>query len=272
MCSTDRKEVEALKSELFRAGIRAEICINPLADALGITRLEIHINSFDRLEASRIHQEFLTVRKGDGTSNGSQTSRVGRGSKEEVQLLAEPVTSSARTQPEAGTCPDQPRAGQQGSSGGDLAQAAELLEKEVEEVLARDHALAKECAALRDRVKALDASLAQVQAELTRESSNRSAAERKLAEASDQLSTLVESLAQARAGLENEKGQRQVAEQKLSEHAAARKSLEAQFVHFTGLQARLEQENQHKREQIRACSEAMNKLLCRLSENRTAPQ
>ena len=325
MCSSDRKEVEGLKSELFRAGIRCEISSNPVASAPGILRFEIHIYDSDFIEASRIQKEFLAAWNNEWASNGGEkSSGNGQANREVRELLVEP----GRLQLGPPSRHDQPAGGHQDSSGIELAQAAVLLEKEVEEVLARDRQLDQQCAALQDQVKASDESLAQVHAELARASSERSAAEQKLAEASaargslqkeldrmnlrfktaeqslaaaqgqlesltrelklqqtkvgdlskevasrdSQLGTLVESLAQTRAALENENGLRQVAEQKVGEHAAARKSLEQQLDHLAELQAQLQDQNQHEREQIQGCLDAVNKLRCRLSQKRTAPQ
>lgn len=222
MCSRDREELEALKSKLFRAGIRSEICSNPVANALGIVRLEINIYDSDFVEASRIHQEFLTARSSDdvpteverGTGNG----RVGR---EEIEVLVEPETapsSSALAQLAAPICSEQPKSTERNRSGGELAQAAVLLEKELEEVLARDDKLVKTCAALQEQIKALAESLAQVKAELAREISERSVAQQKLAEAGETRELLEKELDGAKLRLKN-------AEQSLS---AAQGRLESQ--------------------------------------------
>ncbi len=184
MCSTDRKEIEGLKSELFRAGIRSEICSNPVAAALGITRLEISIYDSDLIEAARIHKEFLQARDGEAGTGGGINGVAGMANHHEVELAVERPRVPVRAQLAAPGQPGQAHADQPDSYGSNLAQAAVLLEKEVEEVLAHDHRLAKECAALEHRVKALEGSLAQAQAELSRESSGKLAAEQKLAEAS----------------------------------------------------------------------------------------
>ncbi len=186
MCSHDRKEVEELKSKLFRAGIRSEVRSNPLTNALGILRLEIHIHESDLIDASRIHQEFLAAQNSDSVSKIAETSGTnGSASRKKAELLVEPM-SPAPTCAQIGV-PNQsdlPLQSQQDRSGNDLANAAVLLEKEVEEVLARDQRLAQQCAALQDQIKALDESLKQAQAELSRQSSDRSAAEQKVAEVS----------------------------------------------------------------------------------------
>jgi len=97
MCSSELKEVEAFKSELFRAGIRSEISSNPVASALGIARLEIHIYDNDLIEASRIQQEFLATRTRGGASEGWQKSSAnGRARREVVELQVEPVRPQLR--------------------------------------------------------------------------------------------------------------------------------------------------------------------------------
>jgi hypothetical protein len=58
MCSTNRQEVETLKTTLFRAGIGSEIRTNPLAFAMGINRLEVVVHERDLLRASKVRQQL----------------------------------------------------------------------------------------------------------------------------------------------------------------------------------------------------------------------
>lgn len=277
MCSTERKEVEELKSKLFRAGIRSEILSNPIAHALGIVRLEIHIPEADFVDASRIHQEFLAARNNDWASNGApRSSGNGRAGDEEVEVLVEPERlSPANLQLGPSNRGAEARAGRPGDASGDLTQAAVLLEKEIEEVLARDHQLAQQSAALQGQVKTLEESLAAAQGRLESQTRELKLQQAKVGELSKeiasrdgQLGTLAESLAQTRAALESERGLRQVTEQKLSEQVASRKSLEQQVDRFAELQAKLEGQYQQERGQIQAYLNTVNKLRGRLSQKR----
>lgn len=233
MCSSDRKELEALKSKLFRTGIRSEICSNPIADALGITRLEINVYDSDFIEASRIHQDFLAERNGEGVPNRAERSSAGgRASGEEVEVVVEPEPlPSDEVQFTTPSRPERGQGVQQEGSSGDLAQAAVLLEKEIEAVLTRDHELARECAALRDQANALRESLTEAQAKLARESSDRVAVEQQLAEAASargsmekelastnvRLKTAEQSLATAQGKLESQTRELNLQQTKLGE-------------------------------------------------------
>ena len=203
MCSKDRKEVEDLKSKLFRAGIRSEISVNPVASALGVMRLEVHIHDADLIRASRIHQEFLATRDSDSASDGAENSSAdSRAEIKEAELVIEPGRSRpARSKLKAPSLPSPPPANHQDNSSGDLAEAAALLEKEIEDVLARDHELAEQCSTLQEKVKTLDESLAQVRKELVSQSSDRSAAEQKLADANAAREALHKELESANARL-----------------------------------------------------------------------
>lgn len=327
MCSKDQREVEDLKSKLFRAGIRSEVSVNPLASALGVLRLEIHIHDSDYLEASRIHKEFLATRNGDPVSESEEAGGGAQSDRKELPFVVEPLRSppaKARLQPPA--LPEPSQAGEQEIPGGDLAEAAALLEKEIEDVLAGNRDLEGRCSTLQDQVKALEASLAQAQEKMAQQSSDHSAVEQRLEDANaartrmekeldgankhfksaelslqkaneqiesqarelkqqqakadalrkeiaskdDQLGKLSGELSQTRAKLENEKELRQAAEQKASDHAAARKLLEQQVTQFSELQSELHDQQQHDREQIQYCFQAVTKLRGRLNQKKSA--
>ncbi len=185
MCSKDRNEVEALKSQLFRAGIRSEVRSNPVADALGITRLEIHIYERDFLEASRVHQEFEAMKDKQNVPNG----RSGRRTNDAVETVEPEVLVEAEEVPALPAAPERsngqartplPETAEPAS---DLAEAATLLEEEIEGLLARESQMAERCASLEEKLHGMEESVERGQAELERERSGRSAAEEKLAEA-----------------------------------------------------------------------------------------
>ncbi len=57
--SKHRDEVGAVKSELFKAGIRSEIRTDPVAEALNVLRLEVWVeNESDYLMASKIYDRL----------------------------------------------------------------------------------------------------------------------------------------------------------------------------------------------------------------------
>jgi hypothetical protein len=186
MCSKDRQEVETLKTTLFRAGIRSEIRSNPLAYAMGITRLEIVVQERDLIRASKVRQQLDLVGSAEDAAgspggNGRTNGLVGG---EEAELVVEtealplPPTEPLRIR----TAVSEP--------GGGFAQATALLEKEFEELIAREGQLVDRSRSLEEKVKTLDESLAQASADLAREVSKCSSAEKKLAEACEARASL----------------------------------------------------------------------------------
>jgi hypothetical protein len=185
MCSSDRQEVENLKSTLFRAGIRSEIQSNPLAHAMGITRLEVHVDERDLLRASKVRQQFDPAGTAEEAAASPRPVRSGNGSVEvqesELVLETEPFTNSTIDPPPAKPSGTPSQTGQ-AEPGGEFEQATALLENEVEELIAREGALVARCCSLEKQVKSLDESLAQARLDVAREASNRSGAEKQLAE------------------------------------------------------------------------------------------
>jgi predicted nucleic acid-binding Zn-ribbon protein len=183
MSSNDRQEVETLKRKLFKAGIRSEIRGNPLANVLGITRHEVFIDERDMLRASKVRHDLETVVSTDhaaGSPGGGRgINSVVDGEESELVTDAEVLpahsTESAR---EVGPGRGPETGGTE--SKGEFAQATALLEKEVEELLVRESSLVNRCSSLEERLKVLDESLAESRADLAREVSNRSSAEKKL--------------------------------------------------------------------------------------------
>jgi uncharacterized coiled-coil DUF342 family protein len=186
MCSGDRQEVESLKTTLFRAGIRSEIQTNPLADAMGITRLEVLVHERDLVRASKVRQQVDPPGRATGVAADPGIDRSGDGFAEAVgpELVLDP-------EPRACQVVKPPRAErssarhQNGAAepGGEFVQATALLEQEVEELIVRESQLVDRCCSLEEQVKKLDESLAQARVDLAREAANRSGAEGKLAEA-----------------------------------------------------------------------------------------
>lgn len=179
MCSEHPEEVAAVKSELFKAGIRSEIRKNPVTAALRITRLELWVenenayflahNLYSDMQARgrKVH-EPITLENMPETSVGM------------AGLPARPSGSvSGEVAKLHGNNHSQP-------PGGELREASALLEREIIEVLKRQDALSETCATLRSEVERLGRSLGEAQA----------AAEKKAAEFADVKSSLERELAE----------------------------------------------------------------------------
>lgn len=188
MCSKERQEVEAVKSELFRAGIRSEIRANPVANALGITRLEVFVHERDLVRAAKVRQGFQSPNDVDDAPNGFGVGRKINGTLDpdgaDLDIEAEELPSVTV---EAEGQEEQSAVSAVGASGaeGEFAQATALLEKEIEEMLVRETKLVDHCTALEEKVKALEASLAKSKTDFAEAASSRSKVEQQLAQASE---------------------------------------------------------------------------------------
>lgn len=220
MCSKDRTEVEFIKKELFRAGIRSEIRSNPVAAALRVNRLELWVqDERDYLTASKLfealqsrdHQRQAAVEAAPVAALPPAELRA----KVEVEDPDPPARGSQGGKPgpdldaAAAAVVDEPSVGDE-----DIEQASVWLEKEIEELLARESKLTEDCAVLQQEVRSLKESLGQAQAQVTKEAESRAAAEKRAAE-----------FAALRASLESDLAQRSRAEEQLQRQM---KELQAQ--------------------------------------------
>ena len=185
MGSTDRRVVQTLESKLVREGIRSEIRSNPIAHALGYTQLDIFVDEQDLHRASKVRQDLeAMVSAADAAGSPAGGRRINgfvKGEEPELVIEAEVLPSPSNEPPREqrpGRGPEPGGAEREG----EFAQATALLEKEVQELLVRGSKLAVRCSSLEEKVKALGDLLAQARADLTREVTNRSSAEKKLAE------------------------------------------------------------------------------------------
>jgi hypothetical protein len=247
--SQDRGELEALGSKLSRAGILSEVRTNPLTTLLGINRFELFVHETDLATASDVCQGFAPVRLEPDASPGPRGARGfnGAGGSAQSELLIE-----AKVIPPSG--PETFRDDAQGRTSGpretgpesDLAQATALLEEEVEALLGRESKLLERSASLEERAKAAEQALDQARADLVREKTDRSEAERKLAEACD-----------ARAALEKVthtlESRLKMAEQAM---AAAQAQLDLQ----TQQQEQLAKERREQQEEVQAYVGTVNEL------------
>jgi hypothetical protein len=181
MISRDRGQVESVKRELSRAGIQTEIRSNPLAAALRVSRVELWVqNERDFTMATKICAE-LEARFGERPGS------AGPDIDAEVEVIIEepPSRKPARAVESAQrlkTPEPEQVAPQNNSAPSDaLEQAAVLLEKEIEALLARETDLEQKCESQQTRINSLTAAAAQLQAQVGREVAAREAVEKKAA-------------------------------------------------------------------------------------------
>ena len=259
MCSNDRQGLKALESKLNQAGIQSEIRGNPLTAVLGIARFELFVPEEQMPAASELCQGLTAAGHGEASPG---TLRSARGFSVVVEpaqtdLLIEAQTSSVpnpEPSPDNGA-PDTLAAGA-AEPAEDLAQATALLQEEVEALLARELKLMDRCSSLEEKVNTLNATLTQARADLAREASSRSSAEKKLAEAGE-----------ARARLEKELGALEL-RLKTSEQAlaACQERLDAQ----TRQREQLLKARRDEQAQRQASLGALNDLRSRVKARLTA--
>jgi len=197
MCSKDRTEVEFVRKELFRAGIRSEIRSNPVAAALRVSRLELWVQD---------ERDFLTASKlCDALQrDGKRPDPV------EPSVVALPAVAQLPASIETDSHAARPRRHEQitevdvtepaetslpANGDGDIEQAGVWLEKEIEELLDRETKLSESCASLQQEIAGIKESLSQAQSQASREIEGRQTAEKKLAEFLSRHSSLENELA-----------------------------------------------------------------------------
>lgn len=257
--------MEAVKKELFLAGIRSEIRSNPLAEALRVTRLELWLeDERDLFNASKLYATL------QGRASGKAAERAPAPQSNPAEEYIEVEVSDEPNQPQRPM--SEGHADSRSEPNADeVSQASALLEKEIEKMLQRESELTTACAALQSQVNELTQKLAQSQADITREAESRAAVEKKLSAEVSKLQGAIErekkERVRAEETLEREKGQIQqklqsrdeavrVAEERAAKAVVARESLEKQ------LQAQ-------KERQMHAYAESLNTLRSKLQAKRT---
>lgn len=173
MCSSDRTEVEWVKQQLFRAGIRSQIRNNPVAQALRVARLELWVqDDCDFLKASQL---YASVKPQAPDTVTAQVYHSGADEPRQPILDVEEVRNEV-------TPAGEPARGRRQRRDGELKEATRLLEKEIDDLLARETELAEKCRALETKVEELALALAQCQTELAGEIATCAAAEKAVAE------------------------------------------------------------------------------------------
>jgi DNA repair exonuclease SbcCD ATPase subunit len=190
MCSGNENEVEAVKSQLLKAGIPAEARRHPIAEAFGVSGAELWVeNEHDFHDASKVYAHLKP--HGAKSQEAPEISREADTSGHSVSGPKEqPQPSSARPQDiiEAGSRPIvQPSV--------DLKHASSLLQKGIEEMFLHESELVGECASLRGKIEKLTQALAQAQNDIATEIKTREEAERNQAQ---QVTGLLDSIARER--------------------------------------------------------------------------
>jgi len=181
MCAGHETEIELVKKELFKAGITSETRRHPLAEALGVSGVELWVqNEQDYFNASKVYTRL----------QGKAPSTPPPAPKPQISVRQPEKSSTAPK--DAGKAESRPVVQQ---SCLELKEASSLLQKGIEEMLLRESELANACTSLQGKVEELAQSLAKAQADVAREIKGREAAERKEAE---QVSGLLDTLARER--------------------------------------------------------------------------
>jgi hypothetical protein len=194
MCSKNRSEVESVKRELFRAGIRAQLRSNTLADAMRVNRIELWVeDERDFLKASKVYsawQDNAGAAPADGAAPPDDF----------IEMDSQENARERRS----GMSPD---AGSDNAGDGqdELQEASSLLAKEIEEVLRRENDLAETCASLNTKVQHLSEELTEAQARAAQEKEIRAALEQKQAAEMKAVERQKKELAEAAERLEQER-------------------------------------------------------------------
>ncbi len=202
MISRDRGQVESVKRELSRAGIQTEIRSNPLAAALRVSRVELWVqNERDFTMASKICAELEArfVERPGATGPDIDA---------EVQVIIEeppprqPTRAVDSGQRPRATEPERVVPKINSAPSDAIEQAALLLEKEIEVLLARETDLEQKCESQQTRVNSLTESAAQLRAQVGREVAAREAVEKKAAQMAEAQAALQRELRETQSQLQ----------------------------------------------------------------------
>jgi hypothetical protein len=189
--SGNENEVEEVRKQLLKAGIASETRRHPIAEAFSVSGVELWVqNERDFFNASQLYARIqnLAANRPEAADTG-QKPKTSVGSVGAPKQKAEPSSTPPKDVSKVDSRPiAQPRCAE-------LKQASSVLQKGIEEMLARESELASECASLRSRVEELTRTLARAHADAAREIKDREVVERNQAE---QLSSLLATREQER--------------------------------------------------------------------------
>ncbi|HTL57091.1 MAG TPA: hypothetical protein VL361_15520 [Candidatus Limnocylindrales bacterium] len=190
MSSRNENEVDEVRRELLKAGIASEKRRHPIADAFGVSGVELWVqNERDFFNATKLYArvQHLAANRPEAAAT-SQKADTSLGFVGGPKLKAE----ASGTPKDASKVDSRPAVKPRCA---ELKQASSLLQKGIEEMLLRESELASECASLHSKVEELTRTLAQAQADAAREIKSHEAAERNQAE---QFTSLLASLERER--------------------------------------------------------------------------
>ena len=255
MTSGNENEVEEVRKELLKAGIASEKRRHPIAEAFGVSGVELWIqNERDFFSASQLYarMEHLVANGPEAAAN-RQKPETSAGSVGGSKLKAAPSSAPAKDVSKVDSRPvAQPRCVE-------LKQASSLLQKGIEEMLVRESELASECAWLHNKTEELTRTLAQAHADVAQEIKNREASERNQAE---QLSGLLTTLERERREWQQKlKSSEDSCKHAKEQAGALSRLLQTQQVVATALKKELAALELQRDQQERALSEAGKEMV-----------
>src|ERR1043166_2108757 len=150
MCSQNTNEVEAVRRELLKVGIASETRSHAIAEAMGVSALELWVpNERDFSEASKLYAQLQ--HQVGGRSTGPAINSHAKVSGRNISPANGNEAKASPPPPGANAAPTHPAE----SRREELKQASLLLEKGLEEMFAHESELASKCEALRSQVEDL---------------------------------------------------------------------------------------------------------------------
>jgi chromosome segregation ATPase len=190
MCSGNENEVEAVKSQLLKAGIPAEARRHPIAEAFGVSGAELWVeNEQDFHDASKVYAHLKP--HAAKSQEAPETSREADTSQHSVSGPKEQAQPSTTRPQDISKAESRPVV----QSSVDLKQASSLLQKGIEQMFLHESELVGECASLQGEIEKLTQALAQAQNDVATEIKTREEVERNQAQ---QLTGLLDSFARER--------------------------------------------------------------------------
>ncbi len=233
MCSQNQAEVEAVKKELLKTGIKSEMRNHPMAEALGVTGIELWIqDEQDFFNAANVFARMQATQPNHAESAAANPAAV---APQDQRAPVEKKPQNTKPQPpavESGEIMQVPELKAE-----ELEQTSSLLQEEIEEMLKWENELAADRTSLRRKIKELNQALTDNEAAFAREAETRAATER----------TLTQQLSGLQSALEGERAQREIAEQQL----------ERERIEHDRIAQQMSQDRDHLQEQLQSRDTAL---------------